>query len=69
MCTVCGGVAGLNIADHTLTSVTRPACRSNPRGWFIQALAVTTKKAEATPATTMGRPDSRCVRGGSRSQP
>ncbi len=68
MWTVCGGLAGLSIAAHGSTPVIRPSCWVKPRGWFIQALAQTTKKAEVTPATTMGTPVSRWVRGGSRSQ-
>ncbi len=42
---------------------------SKPRGWFIQALAVTTNHAEATPATGIGRPTRRWARGENRSQP
>jgi hypothetical protein len=68
MWTVSGPVAGLNIAAHGSTLVTLPSTRSKPRGWFIQALAATTKKAPATPEITIGTPQSRCRRGGSRSQ-
>ena len=67
MCIVCGGVAGLNIAAHGSTATTRPPSMSKPVGWFIQALAVTTKKALATPASTIGTPVSMCCTGGIRS--
>ena len=51
MCVVCGAVAGLNIAPHGSMSTTAVARQAgNPRGWFIHALAATTKKADATPA-------------------
>jgi hypothetical protein len=61
------GVAGLNIAFHRSTPTTWSLSRWNPRGSFIQALAETTKKAAATPATHTGMPVSRWILGGSRS--
>jgi hypothetical protein len=68
MWTVWGGVAGLNIASHGRTPTTSPPTRSKPRGWFIHAFAVTTKNADATPATSTGTPVSTWIRGGRRSQ-
>jgi hypothetical protein len=68
MWTVCGGVAGLNIAAHGSTVTTRPLTVSKPVGCCIHALAVTTKNALATPAMTMGMPESMCWTGGIRSQ-
>lgn len=63
-----GPVAGVNIAAHGSGSTTRPPTSRNPWGVFIQALAATTKNADATPATTIGNPEARCTRGGNRSQ-
>ena len=61
--------AGLNIAASGWTWVTRPWSRWNPRGTFIQALAVTMKKADAQPTVATGKPASQCALGGSRFQP
>lgn len=69
MCTVCGGVAGFNIAAHTSTMVTPPLTRSNPRGRVVHAFAITTKNTEAIPATAPGLPESRWSSARSRSQP
>ena len=70
MWVVCTGVAGLNIAAQgSGRRRCRPRSSRKPAGWFIQALAVTTNQAEATPATTIGTPVSRCTRGDRRSQP
>ena len=70
MWVVCTGVAGLSMAAQGSGSTTFPAASSrNPVGWFIQALAVTTNQAEATPATTTGTPVRRWARGESRSHP
>ena len=62
------GVALLNIATSGCGSVTFPSTMVNPCGSFIQALAVTTKNAEATPAIATGMPLARCRIGLSRSQ-
>ena len=64
------GMARLVSAAQGSGSTTLPDGSSrNPVGWFIQALAVTTNQADATPATTMGRPVRRWTRGDRRSQP
>jgi hypothetical protein len=68
MWVVWGQVAGLNMAAHGSTLVTRPLTRSKPLGWFIQALAATTENAPATPAITIGTAVSMCAFGGSRSR-
>ena len=58
------------MASHGWTSVTIPSGPSaKPVGPFIQALAATTKNAEAMPATAIGTPVQQWTRGGSRSQP
>jgi hypothetical protein len=49
--------------------VSRPCVSVNPRGTFIQALAVTMKNADAMPDSAIGNPLSQCARGDSRSQP
>ena len=70
MWVVCTGVAALNIAPQGSGSTTLPEeSRRNPAGWFIQALAVTTNQAEATPATTIGTPVRRWTLGERRSHP
>jgi hypothetical protein len=61
--------AGLNIAASGSTWVTRPWTIWNPRGTFIQALAVTMKNAEATAEIAIGMPDSQWARGDRRFQP
>ena len=48
-----GQSAELNIAAHGFTSTTLPPTMRNPVGSFIQPLAATTKKADATPAMPM----------------
>ena len=69
MCAVSVGQAGLNRAATGSMCVMWPWLSVKPRGTFIQALAVTMKKAEATPETATGTPESQCARGESRSQP
>ena len=69
MCTDCGPVAGLNMAPSGSTPVILPSTRSKPRGWFIQALALTTQKVPTIPAIRIGTAAHMCVRAGRRSQP
>ena len=54
MCTVCGGVAGLNIAAHGSTADDPAVDHVEAGRLVIHALAVTTKNALATPAITIG---------------
>jgi len=46
-----------------------PPTSSNPVGCCIQALAETTRMAEAAPPSATGMPQSQCWRGVSRFQP
>lgn len=55
-------------ADHGCTSTALPFSSLNPVGWFIQPLTEITKSDPATPAMAIGIPESRCSRGGIRSQ-
>ncbi|MCL2585871.1 MAG: hypothetical protein FWE35_25845 [Streptosporangiales bacterium] len=58
-----------NRAFHGCTSAARPSTSVNPVGWFIHALTAITKKDPATPATAMGMPHRKWIRGDSLSQP
>ncbi len=70
MCSASGNSVALNMAFHGRIAVGNPSAPSvKPVGPFIQALAATTKNAEATPATAIGTPVHQCTRGGSRSHP
>ena len=63
------GVEGFSIAAIGSTSTTRPPDSRKPTGVCIQAFAVTTNHALATPDTAIGTPDHQCCHGESRSQP
>ena len=69
MCSVCGKAAGFRIAAIGSIWVNEPASIVNPVGVFIHAFAITTKTPEAAPLTATSTPASRCMRGGTRSQP
>ena len=57
-----------NSAEKGWTSTTLPSRSAKPPGWFIQPLTEMTNSEPAKPAMTTGIPDSRCIRGESRSQ-
>ena len=59
----------LNSAAHGCTLVTWPPTRSNPVGWFIQALTEITNSEPDRPVITIGMPQRKWLRGESRSQP
>jgi hypothetical protein len=70
MCTYSLQNIGLsNSACHGCTSVARPFTSVNPVGWFIHPLTEMTNSDPAIPASAMGMPHRKCVRGFSRSQP
>ena len=70
MCTYSLQNIGLaNSACHGCTFTARPPDKVNPVGWFIQPLTEMTNIEPATPATAIGMPARKWVRGRSRSHP